>query len=137
MKRQSTPRVAHVMKIISRLPPLILSSSGLSKGAMTANGAMVMTMYRSIFFCNDTATTEKNNDPASETVRQTSPQMLAACVIARRANGVGSAKRGSTGPLGERDAAAMARSTLSVTASRQRLPAEFIQRSLERNLTAT
>src|SRR5947208_13783951 len=44
--------------------------------------------------------TEKNRDPASETVRQTSPQMLAAWVIARRANGVGSAKRCSVGAGG-------------------------------------
>ncbi len=49
MKRQSTPRAAHVMKIMSRLPPRIRSSSGLSNGAMTAKGAIVMIRYSSTF----------------------------------------------------------------------------------------
>src|SRR4029453_7026745 len=100
MKRQSTPPAAQVMKIMSRLPPRIRSSSGLNNGAMTAKGAIVMIRYSSTFSRDWPGDTEKNRDPASETVRHTSPQMLAAWVIASRANGVGSAKRGSVGPGG-------------------------------------
>src|ERR671910_200024 len=143
MKRQSTPRAAHVTKIISRRPPRIRSSNGLSNGAMTANGAIVMIRYRSTFSRDWPGDTEKNSEPASETVRQTSPQMLAACVIASRAKGVGSLKRESIGPVrrgrrgGRRGggAVAMAEATLSVTARRfacgrqsRRVHAPFLRR---------
>ena len=37
----------------------------------------------------------KNSDPAIDTVRQASPHTLTACAYTSRANGVGSAKRGS------------------------------------------
>src|SRR6266568_2337162 len=116
MKRQSTPRTAQVAKIISRLPPRIRSSNGLSNGAITAKGAIVMIRYSSTFSRDWPGDTEKNRDPARDTVRQTSPQMLAACVMARRPNGVGSAKRWSVGPGGEGrrggGAVAMAEATL-------------------------
>src|SRR5260370_32464921 len=100
MKRPMPAGTAHVAGIISLLPPRIRSSNGLSNGASTANGAIVMIRYSRTFSRDWPGDTEKNRDPASETVRQTSPQMLAAWVIARRANGVGSAKRWSVGPEG-------------------------------------
>src|SRR4029450_10812967 len=122
MNRQSPPRAAHVMKIMSRLPPRIRSSSGLSNGAMTAKGAIVMIRYSSTFSRDWPGDTEKNRDPASETVRHTSPQMLAAWVITSRGSGGGAAKRESVGPAGEGrrggGAVAMAEATISAGALR-------------------
>src|SRR5436190_17492064 len=135
MKRQSSPRTAHVARIISLLPPRTRSSNGLSNGAITANGAIVMIRYSRTFSRDWPGDTEKNRDPASETVRQTSPQMLAAWVIASRANGVGSAKRESVGPgrVGRRGggAVAMAEATISVAVNRLRWATEFTHRSFD------
>src|SRR5262249_43549707 len=117
MKRHSTARTAQVARIMSRRPPRTRSSSGLRRGAMIAKGAIVNKRYRRTFSRDSPGDTEKNSDPASDTVRQTSPHMLAACVIASRANGVGSAKRGSAGPVGRwrgGGAVAMAKATLPV-----------------------
>src|SRR5918996_6422992 len=100
MKRHSTPRAAHVTRIIRRRPPRMRSSSGLSNGAITANGAIVMIRYKRTFGRDSPGDTEKNSEPASETARQTSPQMLAACVTARRGGGGGAAGRGGGGAGG-------------------------------------
>ena len=98
---------------------------------MMANGAIVMIRYSRTFGRDWPGETEKNSDPASETARQTSPQMLAAWVSARRANGVGSAKRESFGPAGveaERGGVAMPGPTLSVTPRPFWVETEFILR---------
>src|SRR5215211_737967 len=144
MKRQSTPRAAHVTKIMRRRPPRMRSSSGLSNGAITANGAIVMIRYSSTLGRDWPGDTEKNSEPASETVRQTSPQMLAACVIASRAKGVGSAKRESVGPVRGRrggrrggGAVAMAEATISVNTRLASGDGEFTHRSFDGNLGAT
>src|SRR2546430_14583798 len=100
MNRQSTARATLVTRIISRRPPRMRSSSGLSNGAITANGAIVMIRYRSTFGRDWPGDTEKNNEPASETATQTSAEMLAAWVSARRAKGGGAADSASVRPGG-------------------------------------
>src|SRR5215210_6455240 len=118
MKKQSRARTTQVTRIINRRPPRMRSRSGLSRGAITANGAIVMSRYRSTFGRDWPGDTEKNSDPASETATQTSAQTLAPCVRARRANGVGSANResvGSAGLLADGGGVPMPGPTLSVT----------------------
>lgn len=76
-----------------RRPFADLSMSGPSKGETTAKGAMVSRRYYSTLLLASSGETEKNNEPASETVTMVSPAIMITCTNASRPKAVFWSKR--------------------------------------------
>ena len=57
-------------------------------GETTANGAIVMSRYAKTLLFASVGETEKNSDPASETVTSVSPAIMITCTRAKRPKAV-------------------------------------------------
>ena len=86
ISNESTSRDAATTWINSRRPPAIRSIIGPINGAMTRNGAKLITRNSSTLLRASPGAMLKNNESASATIIAASPPIIAACVVASRRN---------------------------------------------------